>query len=347
MVDFGAIIGDSADWTKKVLFRPFNFKKWLILAFIAIMAGSMSNGCNFNSGGDNHYESQQKQGEGVPLEDGSGCGGGTCAAPSAAGQDLTAFWVIFGSVMLFIVAILLLFTWLGSRFAFVFIDDIVKNDASIRKPFADNADTGNSYFKFNILFMLAFFTTIALFVVLGITIYTQAVYLAFIPLVLVFCLVAFAVGVFSVMLVDLVLPIMYKDRVRTLAGIGKAWAIVKANKGNFVVYILIKIGLGIGAGIAYMLVFIGAAIVVMIPIVLIVVALYFLSKGLPATAVLPYWIITGAILTPVCVFLFYCLMSLNLPFAVFFRSMSMKFLEKLDPQYALIPSEKQVAAQQQ
>jgi len=353
MVDFGAIIGDSVNWTKKVLFQPFNFKKWLILAFIAIMAGSMSNGCNYNSGGDNHYESQQQQqqgsgacgdtGEGVPSVHGSG---GACAAPSAAGQDMSVFWAIFGSVMLFIVAILLLFMWLGSRFAFVFIEDIIKNDASIKKPFADNADVGNSYFKFNIVFTLVFMVILLAFIGTGVFIYTISAFLAFIPLVLVFIVVAAAVGVFSVMLIDLVLPIMFKDRIKTLAGIGRAWALVKANKGNFTVYILVKIGLGIGAGIAYMIAAIGAAIVVLIPVVLIGVALYFLSKGLPATAVLPYWIIAGVILTPICVFLFYCLMSLNLPFAVFFRSMSMKFLEKLDPQYALIPSEKPVAAQQ-
>ncbi|MBP6943620.1 MAG: hypothetical protein KBB79_01920 [Candidatus Omnitrophica bacterium] len=345
MVDFGAIIGDSADWTKKVLFQPFNFKKWLILAFIAVMAGSMTNGCNYNSGCDNHYESQQQQQQGGGACGGAG-GSGTCAAPSAPGQDMSVFWAIFGSVMLFIVAMVLLFIWLGSRFAFVFIEDIVKNDASVKKPFADNSDVGNSYFKFNIVFMGIFIITLLSFVGMGIAIYKQAMYLALIPLVLLFCVVAAAVGVFSVMLIDLVLPIMFKERIKTLAGIGRAWALVKANKGNFAVYILIKIGLGIGAGIAYTILAIGAAIVLLIPIVLVVVVLYSLHKGLPAEAVLPYWIITGIILTPVCLFIIYCLIALNLPFAVFFRSMSMKFLEKLDPQYALIPSEKQVAAQQ-
>jgi len=340
MVDFGAIIGDSAEWTKKVLFKPFNFKKWLILAFIAIMTGSMSNGCNFNDG-RNYEESQkgqqeQKQGECVPSDGSAG----------TAGIDAAAAWVILGSVILFIVALLLLFTWLGSRFSFVFIDDIVRNDASIRKPFSGNADIGNSYFKFNIVFMLVFLTALAVFIGLGVAIYVKSAFIAFIPLILVFGAAMLAIGVFMTMLIDLVLPIMYKDRIKALAGIGKAWALVKANKGNFVVYLLIKIGLGIGAGITFMLAFIAAGIVLLIPVVLVVVALYFISKTLPAAALLPYWVIAGVILTPIVIFLLFCLSSLNLPFAVFFRSMSMKFLEKLDPQYALIPSEKQVAAQQ-
>ncbi|MDD5009807.1 MAG: hypothetical protein PHC68_15575 [Syntrophorhabdaceae bacterium] len=342
MVDFGAVIGDSADWTKTVLFKPFNFKKWLVLAFIAIMAGSMSNGCNFNDG--RHYEEsreeqqEQKQGECVPSEDGS--------ARTEAPVDTATAWAKFGSVMLFIVALLLIFMWLGSRFSFVFIDDIVRNDASIRKPFSDNAVAGNSYFRFNIVFMLVFLLGIASFVGLGILIYVQAAFIAFIPLILVFTVAVAAVAVFMAMMTDLALPIMYKDRIKALAGIGKAWALVKANKGNFVVYLLIKIGLGIGAGIAFMLAFIAAGIVLLVPVVLVVVALYFISKALPAAAVLPYWVIAGVILTPIVIFLLFCLSSLNLPFAVFFRSMSMKFLEKLDPQYALIPSEKQVAAQQ-
>lgn len=339
MVDFGAIIGDSAEWTKKVLFKPFNFKKWLILAFIAIMAGSMSNGCNFNDG--RHYEeSQKEQQEAAP---GSGCA--QPAAPEAPVDAATA-WVILGSVILFIIALLLIFTWLGSRFSFVFIDDIVRNDASIRKPFSDNAAAGNSYFKFNIVIMLAFLIALAVFIGLGVAIYARSAFIAFVPLILVFCAVMLAAGVFMTMLIDLVLPIMYKDRVKALAGIGKAWALVKANKGNFVVYLLIKIGLGIGAGIAFMLAFIAVGIVLLIPVVLVAVALYFISKALPAAALLPYWVTAGVILTPAVIFLLFCLSSLNLPFAVFFRSMSMKFLEKLDPQYALIPSEKQVAAQQ-
>ncbi|MFA5499499.1 MAG: hypothetical protein WC404_00290, partial [Candidatus Omnitrophota bacterium] len=211
MVDFGAVIGDSADWTKKVLFKPFNFKKWLILAFIAIMAGSMSNGCNFNDG--RHYEEsrqeqqEQKQGECVPS-DGSASGSARTEAP----VDAATAWAIFGSVMLFIVALLLIFMWLGSRFSFVFIDDIVRNDASIRKPFSDNAVAGNSYFRFNIVFMLVFLLGIASFVGLGILIYVQAAFIAFIPLILVFTVAVAAVAVFMAMLTDLALPIMYKDR---------------------------------------------------------------------------------------------------------------------------------------
>jgi len=369
MVDFGAVIGDSVNWTKKMLFRPFNLKKWLILAFVAIMAGAMSNGCNLNTSGgnDNRHESSQSCSSSAESLSAAGAAG-TCTAPSACSRlstpEMAVVWTVLGIAILFVLLIVILFTWLGARFSFVFIEDIVKDDASVKKPFADNAEIGNSYFKFALLFMLTFFACVVAMIALGIFIFAKSGLMAalsspepsgsavggfllvFIPFLVVFVIVAAGVGIFSTMVVDLALPIMYKDRIRVLAGIGKAWDIVKANKGNFLVYLLIKLGLGIGAGIAYLVVFIIGLLIALVPMILLSVVLYFISMALPAGAVLAYWVIVGIILTPVAFFLLYCLLALNVPFAVFFRTMSMKFLERLDPNYALIPSEREVAPQQ-
>lgn len=367
MVDFGAVISDSVNWTRKMLFRPFNLKKWLILAFIAIMAGAMSNGCNLNTSGgsDNRYESSRSS---SPSGGCSPAAAQGAAAASSCGQlstpEMAIVWSVLGAAILLVLLVVILFTWLGARFSFVFIDDIVKDDASVRRPFADNAEIGNSYFKFALLFMLTFFACVVAMIALGIFIFAKSGLMAalnapepsgsaiggfllvFIPFLAVFVIVAAGVGIFSTMVVDLALPIMYKDRIRVLSGIGKAWEIVKANKGNFVVYLLIKLGLGIGAGIAYVVVFLIGLLIALVPMILLAVVLYFISMALPAGAALAYWIVVGIILTPVAFFLLYCLLALNVPFAVFFRTMSMKFLERMDPGYALIPSEGKVAPQQ-
>ena len=355
MVDFGAIIGESAEWTKQVLFKPFNFKKWMVLTFIALMAGAMSNGCNFNSGGGgnggHHYE--QKQAQTAPP----------IMKQKPAREDVVLISVVAGSIIVFFAVILILFTWLGSRFSFVFLEDIVKNDASIKAPFAVNKEQGNSYFKFNIAFMFIFFTALGLLIFLAILACAKMgvfsalntphpdpkavveLILVLIPFLLVLMLLIFIVSLISVITIDLVLPIMYKENTKILAAWGKAWTLVKNNAGNFAVYILIKIGLGIGAGIVYLLAFIIGFIIVVIPVALLVFVPWLISRTMPAAAILPYWVIIGVILTPVCLFLLYCLMALNLPFAVFFRAYSLKFLERLDPQYALIKTEKPVAAQ--
>lgn len=358
MVDFGEIINSSASWTITVLFKPFNFKKWLILTFVVIMAGAMSNGCNFRSGfggqDGNHGSVREEQAAK------SGCQDSCSERKITPAEKKTAITVV-AIVAAFILALAILFTWLCSRFSFVFIEDIIKNDASIRAPFSANAGIGNSYFRFNVVVMFIFLAALGALIFMlvmaviksgltGVSNPTSEQLLRF--FIMLIPVIVAGIAVFSIaalaglITVDFVLPIMYKERLRILSAWGKAWALVRKNIWNFAVYVLIKIGLGIGAAIAYLVIFIAAFLIIAVPIVLLIVALYFLSKAVPPAAVMPYYITVGAILTPVCLFLLYCLMALNLPFAVFFRSYSMKFLERLDPQYALIQTEKQVAPQQ-
>lgn len=369
MVDFGAIIGESAEWTKQVLFKPFNFKKWMVLTFIALMAGAMSNGCNFNfnsGGGGDRYKSQQQEQEAgrcgsaaVQAPQGSSaCAPAAQKAPSPAviGVIITVVAVI----ALIIIVIALVFMWLGSRFSFVFLEDVVKNDASIKTPFGANGDVGNSYFRFNLVLTAVFLAIFGFLVYLFVVTLMKSglvnvpnpppeqvlkFLLMLIPTLILGFIVFIITAIISLITVDLAVPIMYKERIRTLAAWGKAWALVRKNAGNFIVYILIKIGLGMGAGIVYILAFIIGFIIVLIPLALLVFVLWLISKMVPVAAIIPYWIFFVMILTPVCIFLLYCLMALNLPFAVFFRSYSLKFLERLDPQYALIKTEKPVAAQ--
>ncbi|MFA5339235.1 MAG: hypothetical protein WC317_03685 [Candidatus Omnitrophota bacterium] len=352
MVDFGAIIGGSAEWTKQVLFKPFNFKKWMVLAFIAIMAGAMSNGCNLNSGGNgSHYEQKQEQQESGPQ----------AAAKAQSAEETGMIIAAVAVVAVIVIAVALVLMWLCSRFSFVFLEDVIKNDASIRAPFGANADAGNSIFRFNLVFTAAFLAILGFLIYLVIAALVRSglinvsdptpkqvveIILMLLPALIIGSIVFIITGIVALITVDLVIPIMYKERIRVLAAWGKAWALVKKNSGNFIVYILIKMGLGIAAGIAYLLAFIAGFIIVAIPIGLFVLALWLIQKTVPGISILPYWIFFGVVLTPVCLFLLYCLMALNLPFAVFFRTYSLKFLEKLDPQYAFIKTEKPVAPQQ-
>ena len=116
MVDFGAIIGESAEWTKQVLFKPFDFKKWMALTFIALMAGAMSNVCNFNSGGGNnsHYEQKQQQaGQGgsaaVQAPQGAAEGQARTVPPvmkqKPSREDVILISVVIGTIIIFTLVI--------------------------------------------------------------------------------------------------------------------------------------------------------------------------------------------------------------------------------------------------
>jgi hypothetical protein len=53
MVDFSELIKASAEWTITVLFRPFSPKKWIILGFVALLAGYLTGGGGHGSFGGN------------------------------------------------------------------------------------------------------------------------------------------------------------------------------------------------------------------------------------------------------------------------------------------------------
>lgn len=348
MVNFGEIINSSANWTIAVLFKPFNFKKWMLLTLIALLAGSLSsgfNGCNFNYRHSDSAKTSKSTVESSPE----------ASAPSRDKPLLPEEKaVIIGvvAVCIFIVLLLIiLFSWLGGRFSFIFIEDVIKRDASVKVPFTANREIGNSYFLFNLSFIFTYLILLGLIVFLCImTCIKSGIFntdapgakqiFQFFLILLPYLLAAFILIVITALIAlvtkDFVLPIMFKDKIGIFRAWPKAFGILRRHIWDFVIYVFIKIGLAIGAAIVYMLAFIICLLGILIPIMLLGFGLYLISRSLPSSALIAYWVAIGVIATPIFLFLLYCLISLNLPFGVFFRTFSMKFLGRLDPQYDLI-----------
>src|SRR5438105_826698 len=109
--------GEAFELTKKILFQPFNFKKWLVIGFAAFLSGHFA-GVGFN----------------LPF-------GGF--PPRAADQKLVSpdweQWnpllpiaiAVFGVL---IIALIVVLTWLKARGNFIFTDCIVRNRAAIVEP---------------------------------------------------------------------------------------------------------------------------------------------------------------------------------------------------------------------
>lgn len=353
MVDFGEIINSSAKWTITVLFKPFNFKKWLILTFIALLAGYMSNGCNFNyNGGDQsgkNGEVQTNQAGKTPE-----AGGETPSSQEnkpLTREEIRIIVIVISVIVLIVLALIVLFTWIGSRFSFIFLEDVIKNDASIAVPFKANREIGNSYFLFCLVFFgifLALFGSIIYFCVITLIKtglinvakpdikYFMELFLVLLPYLVLTLLLFFASGLISLIATNFVVVVMFKDRIKVMQAWPKVLGLLKKNAGSFILYILIKLGFYIGAGIVYFLVSLICLLVVLIPLALTGVLLYFISRSVLLSYLTIYWVIIGVIATPIILFLIYSLSCLYLPFAVFFRTFSVKFLGRLDPQYDLI-----------
>src|SRR5262249_21574074 len=132
-----------------ICFRPFDIGKWFIMGFSAFLAGFVEGGFSF------------------PGLNFAGQGGG----PGGGGDvqdvldwlrgNLTLVLLIALTVLALIIALSALFTWLGSRGQFMFIDNLVRNRGAVVAPWHEFRAEGNSAFWFRFLFNLAVLVALA------------------------------------------------------------------------------------------------------------------------------------------------------------------------------------------
>jgi hypothetical protein len=289
-------IGDAFEWMKKVLFRPFDFKKWLVLGFCAFLAGLGQGGCqvNVNFGG----------GDGGPVD--SLFGGAidwVRANPELAAAVIAA--IVAAGLALFV-----LFQWLSSRGIFMFLDGVIHDRAAVTEPWHRFREAGNSLFLLRMLlivFGLLAFVLIAGGAVLiawpdidSGTFGTNAFIALFVGILL-FLLLAIALGMVNALLVDFAVQIMYRRGTSARESLGILWRqLLWPNVWSFVLFYLMKMVLGIAAAaIAFVAICLTCCI-----------------------AALPY--VNSVVL---------------LPIAVFFRAYSIFFLAQCGDDWSVMPAE--------
>ena len=364
-VSFREIIKDSFQWMVTVLFKTFNLKKWIAFTFIAIIAGYLSFNSNFNipnNKTDNNAlqtcpsagiifqslglaeaeESEEVISLGMeqePIED------MTEAKGLERFFDEPADYIVVGIVGVILMIIMVLFIWLNSRFKFIFIEDIVKNDGSIKLPWANNAYIGNQLFLFNLFFTIAYLSILGLIAFRGYVSWENTlgafdvhgsvskVIISIIPHILLF-IISTLVAAFIYFFVDnLVTPIMFKLKQAFMPSWVLASNLFKKNLGNFVAYYFITIGLGLGAAFATMLI----AMVYLIAVVILGALLVVLGAGI--LSIIPLGLKVGvsfalgifAVLIIMCAQ--FIMNMLLLPIPVFFRTLGLKFIAVLDKSY--------------
>lgn len=353
--NFPEIIAASWEWTRTVLFRPFQIKKWLILGFIALLAGQFTYGSN-SRGNINlpRQDSGQPAIEKTAGADRAAPAEGDIPAPLE--KFLTTLKETNKAVIIFIIAFLffistflfLIFTWLYSRFSFIFLEAIVKNDASVKMPFRKNKSAGNSYFLWNVIIALIGSAFVGLLGLTGylslsrIGIFNQGIkpgagriILAVLPVLLTFIVFVIISVLLNFVVRNFILPVMYKDKV----GILKAWppvlSIVKKHKGPVSLYLLIKIGLSIAAAFLAGL----AGMVISIGLILpggAMAGMVFLGYKITPDFLHPAYIgLLVVIGLPLLLAAGFCFNCLFLPLPVFFQTFNLKFLARIEERYDL------------
>jgi hypothetical protein len=299
----------ALDWMKQLLW-PFDFGKWIGLAFVLWLATLAEGGGGFQMPGN---------------FGGGGTGGRGTGAPSV-GEEMQrgADWAlsnmgpiiaISAVVVVLIVAFSALLVWLRARGQFMYLDAVVTGEPKIGDSWNATSRQGNSLFKLQFLIgMLSFAYWVLAVAVMGVSILTtmkaggepesilMGIFFVFIPAILLYIPIGLVLGIFSLYVSDFVVPIMYRRGLTFRPAWALFYALLRQNMSRFAIYTLVRILLAVVVGIL-------AGIVSLIATCLTCCIL-----GLPVVNRLPI-----------------------LPFMVFKRAFPIFYLEQFGPEWEIFP----------
>jgi hypothetical protein len=270
--------GEAFELMKKILFQPFDLKKWLVIGFAAWLAnfGAAGGGIgNFNYP-DNRREGAQKFNETI--------------AQIPQPLLITGICVLVCVVLLLII----LFAWLRARGRFIFIDCIVRNRAAIAAPWKEFRAEGNSFFLFSLVLVLIL---IAVIVIAGLVLILPfipwhgqaqpgvAFWIGFSLFVFVVVCLAFVWALVS----RLMIPIMYRQRCPPRLAFAQVVDLISSHPGPILLYVLFLLLLTVAAVMISCAVtcatcciaaipYIGTVILLPVPITLGAFSLFFLRQ---------------------------------------------------------------------
>jgi len=232
--------GEAFELTKKILFQPFDLKKWFVIGFAAWLANLGSGGGSFNYQ-FNRRDEVHKVNEAI--------------------SQIPHPILVFGVSLLifFVLALVVLFAWLRARGRFMFVDCIVKNRGAIAEPWREFQKEGNSYFFFSLAVAFVFVIFVAFLSLPLIILAIKGHYYLSLHRdhVGVYVLLVIAVWVFVILLVviawallaSFMMPVMYRRRCRAYEAFRAVVSLIASHPGEIVLYCLFLIVLALATGL--------------------------------------------------------------------------------------------------
>jgi hypothetical protein len=222
--------GEAFELMKRILFQPFQLRKWLVIGFAAFLCGHFAGGgFGFPSSFGNFRNHQSNQNFNPPnLE-----------------QWKPWLFLAIGIFALLFFVLIIVLMWIRARGNFIFNDCIVRNRAAIAVPWREYRQEGNSYFLFGIAVL---FVVMLVCVGMGLILFgtfgrelngalsaTVAV-LAVLFLVVWVCF-ALCFAVISYFMV----PVMYIRRCRAIEALRVTGNLILSNPAPFILFCLFGI----------------------------------------------------------------------------------------------------------
>jgi len=264
-------VGPAIEQVKQMLFKPFDLGKWFIIGFCAWLAGL----CYQTTAGLNYISSFDKS-----------------KIPPEVIEYCKNHIILIGSVIFVMIVISVtvsvLLTWLSSRGKFMFLDCVIKNKADIAEPWRNFKKQANSLFLFRLVLLLS--TVVAILPFAGLCIYSIYLFNIAAKIMILTAgmsgvvLIAMATATIQVLTYDFVMPIMYINKINTLAAWKIFWPVFWQNFWKIsLLYFLFKAVLAMAIGAIVLFIFCAGcclcciSVVIFIPYINAVVMLPVLS----------------------------------------------------------------------
>lgn len=224
--------GEAFELMNKILFKPFDLKKWFVIGFAAFLSGHFAGvGLNFPSPFGN-FQSHRVTQEVIPTH-----------------LEQWKPWLVAAVIVfaLLFFALVIALTWLKARGNFIFTDCIVRNRGAIAGPWREYRKEGNSYF----LFLLA--VAFAVLLLAGLVLASAAglvwlkqgagetASIAAIGLIVFLFVFWVSIIIFVSIATYFMVPVMYRRRYRAVEAFRDVTILITHNVGSFLLFCLFGI----------------------------------------------------------------------------------------------------------
>lgn len=321
-------VSPAFDTAKNMMFKPFQWSRWWRVALLGLATGeaASSGSCNFN----------------IPSDLANL--GKTQPQPEQFLQSSSPIWQGFSTgqiaglvtiLVVLVVMLVLVHLYIGSVLRFVLFDAVTRGRFRIREGWKRWHDQGVSYFRFQLGLLAVSLMGYGVLMGLPLAIawstglfQNAKEHWGMIALMVLVCLplvIAFAVTIAVVMVLfkDFGVPMMAVENLSSSAAWERLRGMMKPVKGDYAIYIVMKIVLGLAAAIAMGIV---QFIVFLVPIIILVAVAVGVVAAVPDIiknpAGLAFVITTVVVVAFIMVFIAAILAA---PVVVFFQSYVLQF----------------------
>jgi hypothetical protein len=224
--------GEAFELTNKILFQPFDLRKWVVIGFAAFLAGHFA-GVGFNLPSPfGNFQSHRATQEVIPPR-----------------MEEWKPWLVATVVLLALLffALVIALTWLKARGNFIFTNCIVRNQAAIAEPWREYRREGNSYFFF--LLAVIFVVLLLAAVLLGGGIWLswlkqpagETAWIASVGFLVFLSVLCISIVIFVSIATYFMVPVMYRRRCRAVQAFRDVTLLIWHHLGSFFLFCLFGI----------------------------------------------------------------------------------------------------------